>query len=85
MVGQAFSLPKPFSSLLNHMEKLTRRDLAVMVAGSLATAAAIAQTPPSAANPDWYQAALESHKENSGFLARFQIPISTGPAFQFKA
>jgi len=67
------------------MEKPTRRELAVMVAGSLATAMAIGQTPPPAANPDWYQAALESNKENSRILGQFQVPMSVEPAFQFKA
>jgi hypothetical protein len=74
------------------MEKLTRRELGVIaaaslpsLASSLAAAKAIAQTPPPAADADFYQAALESHKENSAILAQFQIPMSTEPASHFKA
>jgi hypothetical protein len=67
------------------MEKPTRRELAVILAGSAVTAMAIAQTQPPSANPDWYQAALESNKENSRILAQFQVPMSVEPAFQFKA
>jgi hypothetical protein len=62
----------------------TRRELAFLAAASLAAAKAIAQTPP-AANTDWYQAALESHKRNSQILAQFQIAMSVEPAFHFKA
>lgn len=62
---------------------LTRRELAVIATASLAAAKAIAQTP--APGTDFYKAALESHKENSGILAGFPIPMSTEPAFQFKA
>jgi hypothetical protein len=61
------------------MKTLTRRELAVIATATLAGAKAIAQTP------DLYKAALESHRENSGILARFQIPMSTEPAFHFKA
>ena len=70
------------------MEKLTRRELGVIAAASLpslAAAKAIAQTPPPAAGADLYQAALESHRENSAILAQFQIPMSTEPASHFKA
>ncbi len=67
---------------------LTRRQLAVIATASLASASlasanALAQTP--AANPDYYQAALESHKRNSATLAQFQLAMSVEPAFQFKA
>jgi hypothetical protein len=62
---------------------LTRRQLAVIATASLASAKALAQTP--AATPDYYQQALESHKENSATLARFQLAMSVEPAFQFKA
>ncbi len=62
---------------------LTRRQLAVIATASLASAKALAQTQ--APNPDYYQAALESHKQNSATLAQFQLAISVEPAFQFKA
>jgi len=55
-----------------------------MAAASLAAAKATAQAPP-APNTDWYQAALQSHKQTSQTLAQFQIDMSVEPAFQFKA
>jgi hypothetical protein len=66
------------------MEKLTRRELAVLATASLASLA-IAQTPPPAGDADLYKAALESNKQDSVVLAQFEIPMSTEPAFQFKA
>ena len=67
---------------------LTRRQLAMvatasLVSASLASESALAQTQ--VANPDYYQQALESHKQNSATLAQFQIAMSVEPAFQFKA
>jgi hypothetical protein len=62
------------------MTKLTRRELVFVAAAPL-----IAQTPPSAADTDFYKAALESHKANSAILDQFQIAMSTEPACQFKA
>jgi hypothetical protein len=62
---------------------LTRRQLAVIATASLAAAKALAQTQ--APSPDYYQAALESHKRNSATLAQFQLAMSVEPAFQFKA
>jgi hypothetical protein len=67
---------------------LTRRQLAVIATASLASAnlasaRALAQTQ--VANPDYFQAALESHKRNSATLAQFQLDMSVEPAFQFKA
>ena len=69
------------------MKNVTRRQLAGAVAVSLAAARAMAQTPAGApgANPDWDQAARDSHKKNSMILAGFEIPMSAEPAFQFKA
>jgi hypothetical protein len=64
-------------------KNLTRRQLAVMATASLAAARAIAQTQ--APNPDYYQAALESHKRNSATLAQFPVSMAVEPAFQFKA
>jgi len=62
---------------------LTRRQLAAIATASLASANALAQTQ--APTPDYYQAALESHKRNSATLAGFPLPMSVEPAFQFKA
>lgn len=71
------------------MKKLTRRELVFVAAAPLASTLAggtlIAQTPPPAADTDFYKAALESHKANSAILAQFQIAMSTEPACQFKA
>ncbi len=55
-----------------------------MAAASLTAAKAIAQAPP-APNTDWYQAALDSHKQNSMILGQFQVAMSLEPAFHFKA
>jgi hypothetical protein len=71
------------------MEKLTRRELAVMATASLTSSLVvgklIAQTAPSAADADLYKAALESNRQDSVVLAQFEISMSTEPAFQFKA
>ena len=56
--------------------KITRRQLAGV---AVAAAAATAQVP------DLDNAARESHKQNSEALAKFEIPMSLEPAFQFKA
>ena len=64
-------------------EKLTRRKLAVMATAALTAVTASAQTQSPAA--DYYQAALESHKQNSATLAQFPVAMSVEPAFQFKA
>ncbi len=63
--------------------KITRRQLAGVAAGSLVTAAAIAQTPVT--DQDLDNAARESHRQNSEALAKFDVPMSLEPAFQFKA
>ena len=62
--------------------KITRRQLAG-VAASLGAVTAIAQIP--ATTQDLDNAARESHKQNSEALAKFEIPMSLEPAFQFKA
>ena len=71
--------------------KITRRQLAgvikVAAAGSVAVSlgavTAAAQLP--ATTQDLDNAARESHKQNSEALAKFDIPMSLDPAFQFKA
>jgi hypothetical protein len=72
------------------MKKLTRRQLAEVInvaAGSvvvsLGAVAAIAQVP--ATTRDLDNAARESHRQNSEALAKFDVPMSLEPAFQFKA
>jgi len=67
--------------------KITRRQLAGVAAGSAAVSLVavkvIAQAP--VASQDWDKAARESHRENSQALARFEIPMSLEPAFEFRA
>lgn len=71
------------------MQKLTRRELAVIatasLTSSLVTTRLIAQTAPPATDADLYRAALESNRQDAAALAQFEIPMSTEPAFQFKA
>jgi len=58
--------------------------MALLAIGSIAAAKAVAQAPATP-NVDWNQAALESHKQNSQILARFQVAMSVEPAFHFTA
>jgi hypothetical protein len=62
-------------------KNITRRQLGTIAVASLATKA-LAQTQPA---PDYFQAALESHKQNSATLAQFPVAMSVEPAFSFKA
>jgi hypothetical protein len=69
-------------------KKTTRRQFAGVTVGasvvvSIGAVAAIAQVPATA--QDFDSAARESHQQNSDALAKFQIPMSLEPAFQFKA
>ncbi|HEY4087386.1 MAG TPA: hypothetical protein VGM43_15685 [Bryobacteraceae bacterium] len=66
--------------------KLTRREL-VVAAGSVAAAAAFAQTPPSQPQGarDFAKEARDNVQHNGETLAKFGIPMATEPAFQFKA
>ena len=63
--------------------KLTRRELA----SALVASAAMAQTPPpSPLTPEAeLQAARDQVKSNADRLAAQSVPMSTAPAFQFKA
>jgi hypothetical protein len=70
------------------MQKLTRREIVIATASLASSVAArklLAQAPAPANNTDLYKEALESHKENSGILSQFQVPMSVEPACQFKA
>jgi hypothetical protein len=63
--------------------KLTRRQLAAVVS---ATAIATAQTEQRApAATDALQAARDRMKAASDALAQHELPMSTEPAFRFKA
>jgi hypothetical protein len=63
--------------------KLTRRQLAT----ALTSAAALAQTPsgPPATPEEELKAARDRVKANGAVLARQEVPVTTEPAFQFKA
>jgi len=63
--------------------KITRRQLAGVAAGSAATSLAVVEAIGQAQDLD--RSARESHRQNSAALAKFDIPISLEPAFQFKA
>jgi hypothetical protein len=67
------------------MKKLTRRQLAGTTAISAAALRALAQAPAAPAPAPIDKDARDSHRENSSELARFDIPMSLEPAFQFKA
>jgi len=62
-------------------EKITRRQLAGVAAGSVAAASLSAQQPAADAE---LEKARASHRENSATLAKFDIPQSTEPAFVFR-
>ncbi len=65
-------------------KKMTRRDLAAVVGSLSAIAAARAQEP--AGKPeDLNAAAQEQLRKNSETLSKFDLPMSTEPAFLFKA
>jgi len=64
-------------------DKTTRRRFTAIAAVSVSAVAALAQVP--APSQDLDAAARESHKQNSAALAKFEIPMSLEPAFQFKA
>ena len=62
--------------------KLTRRKLATVLASAATT---VAQTPQPAAGGDLLKAARDRMQANAAALATPAIPMSTEPAFQFKA
>jgi hypothetical protein len=64
-------------------QKITRRRLAAAAFGSAAAvrAAQTAAGPPE----DPHAAALEQLRKNSEALGKTQVPMSTEPAFSFKA
>jgi hypothetical protein len=62
--------------------KVTRRDLA---AALLAAAPLAAQSSPVQASEDLLKAAAEDVRSSSAKLREFAVPMSTEPAFQFKA
>jgi hypothetical protein len=69
--------------------KLTRRELAAALttAAVLPSAATLAQTPPAAVPTPAVelQEAQDQVKANVAALLQMEVPMSTEPAFQFKA
>ncbi len=70
--------------------KITRRQLALAVAGGtaagtmIAAAPALAQNPPAAA-PDWDSVARAAHLQSAQTLLKVDVPMDAEPAFQFRA
>ena len=65
--------------------KLTRRELVIAAAGSVAAVNAAAQAVPAAAPVDLNAQALSDLQQNADDLAKIVIPMDVAPAFQFKA
>jgi len=63
--------------------KLTRRQLATVLAPAVALAGAAAPQPP-AAPDDELRAARDRIRANGEALARHDLPMAVEPAFQFK-
>ncbi len=65
--------------------KITRRKLAGSLAAVAVARAAQAQTSQTANAGDRLQTARDRQRANGDALAKFEIPMSVEPAFQFKA
>lgn len=65
--------------------KLSRRDLAITAAVTLATKAAAQTAPVALTAAAQAAAAKDANQRASETLAKFEIPISTEPAFRFQA
>jgi len=61
---------------------LTRRELAAAAVAAVSAPSAESQTPPAS---DVANAVHDANQRNSEALTKFEIPIATEPAFQFKA
>ena len=64
--------------------KLTRRELGAAAVSTVAAAAATAQTP-APADQNIAQTVRDTNRRNAEALRKFEVPIATEPAFQFKA
>jgi len=62
---------------------LTRRELAAAAVAVVAAPSAEPQAPQSAA--DLAKVVHDANQRNSEALTKFEIPIATEPAFQFRA
>ena len=65
--------------------KLSRREIAGLAATPLLAQVTLAQVAPSTPAVDLAKAARDANQRNSETLAKFQVPIATEPAYQFKA
>ncbi len=66
------------------MKKITRRKLAAAVLGSAAATRIAAQAPPATPEDD-LKLARDRMRATGETLNRQDVPMSTEPAFQFKA
>ena len=62
---------------------LSRRELAAAAVAAVVAPAVESQTPQPAS--DVAKAVHDANQRNSEALTKFEIPIATEPAFQFKA
>ncbi len=65
--------------------KLSRRDLAITAAAGMVTRAAAQTASVPLTTAAQAVAAKDANQRAAEALAKFEIPISTEPAFQFKA
>ena len=65
--------------------KLTRRELAITAAGAAAIAVQAESAAQTAPGDDLIKTVRATNARNSETLAKFEIPMATEPAFQFKA
>lgn len=64
---------------------MTRRELAAVLGSVTSIASVRAQEPPASQPEDPNAAAKEQLGKNSETLSKFDLPMSTEPAFLFKA
>jgi len=70
--------------------RISRRGMLALAGAGAALAQAPAPAPPDTAKPespkpDALAAAREENRQSAETLAKFDIPMSTEPAFQFRA
>jgi hypothetical protein len=64
---------------------MTRRELAAVLGSATSIATVRAQEAPASQPEDLNAAAKEQLRKNSETLSKFDLPMSTEPAFLFKA
>ena len=65
--------------------KITRRDLAAVLGSAAGTALAHGQETPASQPEDLNAVAKDQIRKNTEALAKVDLPMSTEPAFRFKA